>query len=93
MSAATLAACNASPLPDPSGVAVVSAFEVASCTPVTILTTTIGVSGTLGREKALELARDSTLEELRKRGADTAVITNGAPGSDDLFVRAEGYDC
>ncbi|MDU8945329.1 hypothetical protein [Ovoidimarina sediminis] len=89
-----LAACEpASPLVDTSGVRVVTQAEVVECTPVSTITTTTGVSGELVREKALELARNETLEEIRATGADTAVLEAGGPGSDDFFVRAAGYRC
>lgn len=89
-----LAACEpAAPLVDTSGVNVVSQAEVGGCTPISTITTTTGVSGELVREKSLELARNETLAEIRKTGADTAVIEAGGPGSDDFFVRATGYRC
>lgn len=94
LAAAALAGCEpASPLVDRSGVAEASPLEVAGCTPVSVITTTTGVSGTLGREKALELARNETKENAREAGADTVVWENGGPGSDDLFVRAGTYRC
>ncbi len=89
-----LAGCEpASPLVDRSGVAEASAYEVASCTPISVITTTTGISGTLGREKALELARNETKDKAREAGADTVVWENGGPGSADLFVRAGTYRC
>lgn len=91
---AVLAACQpASPLVDLSGVREAAPGEVSACTPVSVLTTTTGISGTIGRAKALEIARNETKENARAAGADTVVYENGAPGSDDLFVRAKAYRC
>lgn len=89
-----LAACEpTSPLIDTSGVRVVSASEVRGCTPLSVFTTTTGVTGAVIREEALEIARNSTLENVRDAGGDTAVFEAGGPGSDDLFVRARAYRC
>jgi hypothetical protein len=89
-----LAACEApEPFADRSGVAEASAAEVSACTPLTVITTTPGISGTIGRDKALEISRNETKEKAREAGADTVVWENGGPGSEDLFVRARTYRC
>ena len=92
--ALALAACEpASPLVDRSGIREVAANDARGCTPISVITTTTGVTGSIGREKALELARNETKEKAREAGADTVVYENGWPGSDDLFVRAAAYRC
>ena len=91
---AGLAACETpSPLVDNSGVTEATPLEVALCTPLTVITTTLGISGTIGREKALEIARNETKSKAAEAGADTVVWESGGPGSDDLFVRAATYRC
>lgn len=94
LSALGLTACDvSSPLSDNSGVAEASQLEVALCTPLSVITTTLGISGTIGRDKALEIARNETKTEAASSGADTVVWEAGGPGSDDLFVRASTYRC
>ena len=91
---AAMAACEpVAPLVDRSGVREALPGEVSDCTPLTIITTTTGISGTLGQDKALELARNETKEKAMIAGADTVVYENGGPGSEDLFVRARTYRC
>jgi len=90
---AVLAACEApAPFVDTLSVREVTAEEVVACTPLTIITTTLGVSGTLGREKALELGRNETKAKAAEAGADTVVFESGSE-PDDLFVRAATYRC
>lgn len=89
-----LQACQpASPLVDDSGVREATLAEVDTCRPISILTTTTGVSGTIARDKAMELARNEMKSMAREAGANTVVYQNGAPGSEDLFVRAGAYVC
>lgn len=88
-----LAACEPpAAFTDTPGVREAFAREVVDCTPLTILTTTLGVSGTLGRKKALELARNETKAKAAEAGADTIVFESGT-APDDLFVRAASYQC
>ena len=89
-----LAACQpASPLVDTSGVREATLADVSNCKPISILTTTTGVTGTIARDKSMEIARNETKSMAREAGANTVVYQNGGPGSDDLFVRAEAYVC
>lgn len=90
---AVLAACEApAPFVDTLSVREATAADVTGCTPLTIITTTLGVSGTLGREKALELGRNETKAKAAEAGADTVVFESGT-APDDLFVRAATYRC
>ena len=89
-----VSACQpASPLVDTSDVREATQVEVAACTPLSVLTTTTGVSGSIAQDKALEIARNETKANARDAGGNTIVYQNGAPGSDDLFVRATAYRC
>ncbi|MEM9343888.1 MAG: hypothetical protein AAGA87_12660 [Pseudomonadota bacterium] len=89
-----LMACQpTTPLVDQSGVLVVAPDQVFGCTPLSVFTTTTGVTGGAIRERSLEIARNTTLQNVRDAGGDTAVFESGGPGSNDLFVRARGYRC
>lgn len=89
-----LAACEPIvPLTDRSGVRIATDAEVANCQILRVVTTTLGVSGTIADDRALELARNETLQNVRELGGDTAVFESGGPGSQDLFVRARAYRC
>jgi hypothetical protein len=81
------------PITDKSGVRVASPVEVTACNRRRVLTTTPGISGSIGRDKAMELARNETKANAADAGANTIVYQNGAPGSNDLFVRADAYFC
>ncbi len=90
-----LAACE-SPIPltmDPNAIRIATAAEVTGCTPTEVITTTTGVFGTIGQERALELARNETIQTALQSGANTMVYENGAPGSQDVFVRARAFSC
>lgn len=89
-----LTACEPpSPITDKSGVRVATPAEVTACNRRSVLTTTPGVSGSIGRDKTMELARNETKASAAAAGANTIVYQNGAPGSGDLFVRADAYFC
>lgn len=88
-----VAACTTAPEADLSGVDEVPMALTANCTPVSVITTTTGVFGTIGIDKALELARNETKMKAREAGANTVAWENGGPGSDDPFVRARTFIC
>ena len=88
-----LAACTTAPEADFSGVDEVPLELTSACTPVSVITTTTGIFGTIGIDKALELARNETKKKAREAGANTVAWENGGPGSDDPFVRAQTFIC
>lgn len=91
--ALALSSCTTAPEVDLSGVNEVSLAATAACTPVSVITTTTGVFGTIGIDKALELARNETKKKAREAGANTVAWENGGPGSNDPFVRARTFIC
>ena len=95
MSLCLLAACQTPAIfrGDPA-VAVARLDQVSGCAEVTRLTTTIGISGNIGREQALQLARNQTLAEAGAAGADTVVFLSGGPEDPRaLLVEAVAYRC
>ncbi len=90
-----LVACE-SPVPlkmDPNAIRIASLAEVTGCRPTEVITTTTGVFGTIGQARAMELARNETIQNALRSGANTMVYENGAPGSPDVFVRARAFVC
>lgn len=78
---------------DPS-VAVLTEAQAAGCTPVKRITTTTGVFGNIGREKAMELARNETQGQVAAAGGNAMVYVTGGPDDPDaLFVEARGFRC
>ena len=94
IAALALSACEpASPLVDRSGIQEAFAEDVRGCTPLSTITTTTGVSGSLLGPRTMEIARNETKEKAAAAGADTVVWVNGGPGTDDVFVEAATYRC
>lgn len=90
-----VSACNLSTGPqDPAGINVGTPESVATCTPVTRLTSTTGLAGPALREETLRAARNRVAQDALAAGADTLLFEVGAPGDTDaLFVEAVGYRC
>ena len=78
---------------DPS-VAELTRDQVAECTPLKKITTTTGVFGSIGRERAIELARNETRNKAASDGATAIVYVSGGPDDPDaLYVEALTYRC
>ncbi len=90
-----LAGCVIAPaISGVDGVDILTPEAAASCTPLVRLTTTTGVSGEIGREEALQIARNQTLADALGRGANAVVFVTGGPDDPDaFFVEAQAYRC
>ena len=82
------------PFATPEGVTVATADQVASCQPLTRLTTTPGITSSVARNEVLGLARNETMEKAKNSGANTVVFVTGGPDDPDaLIVEALTYAC
>ena len=90
-----LAACTPPPpFATPEGVTVATSDQVASCQPLSRLTTTPGVTSSVARNEVLGFARNETMEKAKNSGANTVVFVTGGPNDPDaLFVEALTYVC
>ena len=93
--AVLLAGCVITPgISGVDGVEIIDQSAAAGCTPIVKLTTTTGVSGPIGREQALQVARNETMANALARGANAIVFLAGGPDDPEaLFVEGQAYRC